>query len=109
MEVHTLGYLLSAKNVTSGTDNIYLDKTLTMPLLPAPVSFDANTDIKSDLTSFNVGVQAGIGFAYSLGTAGRLILTGGGNYGLTHIQVDPANGQNNTGAATITVGYLVNL
>ncbi len=104
-----VGYLLSAKNVTSGTDNIYLDKTLTMPLLPAPVSFDANTDIKSDLTSFNVGVQAGIGFAYSLGTAGRLILTGGGNYGLTHIQVDPANGQNNTGAATITVGYLVNL
>lgn len=104
-----LGYLLSAKNVTSGTENIYLDKGLTIPLLPAPVSFDANTDIKSDLTSFNFGIQAGVGLAYTIGERGKLILTGGGNYGLTHIQKDPANGENNTGAGTVTLGYLIKL
>ena len=71
-----VGLFVECQNVTLGTDNIYLDKTLTMPLLPAPVSFDANTDIKSDLTSFNVGVQAGIGFAYSLGTAGEIDING---------------------------------
>lgn len=104
-----VGYLLSAKNVTSGTENIYLDKGLTMPLLPAPISFEANTDIKSDLTSFNFGIQAGIGLAYKIAERGKLILTGGGNYGLTHIQKDPANGENNTGAGTVTLGYLIRL
>ena len=36
-------------------------------------------------------------------------LNAGGNYGLTHIQKDEVNGKNNTGAATITIGFLYNL
>lgn len=104
-----MGYLVAAKNVTSGANNIYLDKAMTIPLLPGPVSFDTTIDIKSDLEKFNFGIQAGVGVAYHFKSGSKLFLAGGGNYGLTHIQKDPANGENNTGAATVTLGYLFKL
>lgn len=104
-----MGYLIGAKNVTSGMNNIYVDKAMTIPILPGPVSFDTTIDIKSDIEKLNFGIQAGIGIAYHFNSGSKLFLTGGGNYGLTHIQKDPANGENNTGAATVTLGYLFKL
>jgi len=38
--------------------------------------------------------------------SGKLFLEGGGNYGFIPIQKDDANGNNNTGAGTVTAGYL---
>ena len=35
--------------------------------------------------------------------------TAGGNYGLVKIQKDKSNGENNTGAATVTLGYIIQL
>ena len=103
------GYLINAKDVTTGSSNIYFDENLTQPLLPEPVSFDQSRDLKDDLKKFNFGIQGGLGLRVSLSDRSRLLLTGGGNYGLTHIQKDKANGSNITGAATITLGYLINL
>jgi len=102
------GYLLSAKNVTSGSSNVYIDENLTQPLTPAAVSFDQTTDVKDDIKSFNFGLQAGVGFNVNFLNS-IFFLNAGGNYGLTHIQKDEVNGKNNTGAATITIGFLYNL
>lgn len=103
------GYLLAAKNITSGSSNIYLDENMTLPLLPQPASFDQSTDIQSDLKKFNFGVQAGIGLSLTLPNGYKLLLTGGGNYGFSDIQKDKTNGQNNTGAATVALAYLVKM
>ncbi len=103
------GYLINAKNVTSGSSNIYYDENLTQPLLPEPVSLDENMDIKEDLKNFNFGIQGGFGLSLNLSDRSRLILTGGGDYGLIPIQKDKANGSNNTGAATVTLSYMISL
>ncbi len=102
------GFLVSAKNVSNGASNVYADKGLTQPLTTEPVSFDTTQDIKDDISKLNAGIQLGVGFALNFGN-GSLFLTGGGNYGLTNIQKDPANGKNHTGAATVTLGYLIRL
>ena len=101
------GYLLSAKNETGGSSNVYLDENLTQPLTPAVVSFDATTDVKKDIKNFNFGIQGGIGLSYDFSNESRLIISAGGNYGFIPIQKDEANGKSNTGAATITLGYLI--
>jgi len=103
------GYLLSAKNVTKGSGNVYADKELTQPFLPNAVSFDATTNVKDDIKKFNVGIQGGIGFSMRFQNESKLIFSAGGNYGFIPIQKDEANGKNNTGAATVTLGYLIKL
>lgn len=103
------GYLINAKNVTSGSSNIYFDENLTQPFLPAAVSFDQTSDVKGDLKKFNYGIQGGVGFDLKISDRSTLILTAGGNYGLAKIQKNKANGENNTGAATVTLGYMIKL
>jgi hypothetical protein len=102
-------YLLSAKNITNGSSNAYSDEQLTMPVLPYPISFDATTDVKKDIKNFNVGIQGGIGISYSFSNKNSLLFSAGGNYGFIPIQKDEINGKSNTGAATITIGYLIAL
>jgi hypothetical protein len=107
-----VGYLVKANYVSSGTSNLYLDKgeTQQVPttIVPQPLSFDNTQDIKSDLKAFNFGVQGGIGAAYNL-SCGKIFFSAGGNYGFIPVQKDAANGQNNIGAATMTLGYLYHL
>ncbi len=110
-----MGILLNAKNVTSGSSSIYLDKSGNIPLDPilqlanlptvGKLSFDHNENITKDIHKFNTGVQGAIGFELMTGT-GKFFIEGGGNYGFISIQKDEANGTNNTGAGTVTVGYL---
>jgi len=104
-----VGYLINAKNVTAGFSNVYFDENLTQPILPAPISLDQTLDLKDDLQKFNFGIQGGLGLSYHLSDGSELFLTGGGNYGLVHLQKDKANGSNNTGAATLTLGYVIEL
>jgi hypothetical protein len=105
------GYLVKAKTVTSGSSKIYFDENLSqsIPLFPDPISFDQNADIKSELKKFNFGIQGGIGFNFKISDNSKIMITAGGNYGLIKLQKDKANGENNTGAATLTVGYLAAL
>ena len=81
--------VLSAKNISSGSSIIYLDAQQTTPLVPTPQSFD------------NTG-HAGISYQLRMGA---VFIEGGGNYGLITIQQNEANGKNNTGAATVSLGY----
>jgi hypothetical protein len=102
------GFLLGAKTITKGSSNIYADEAETIPLLTGPTSFDSTMDIKSELHSFNWGVEVNIGLAYHFDQH-CIFLEGGGNYGFIPIQKDKANGQNNAGAATVRIGYAYTL
>ena len=99
-----VGFLMTAKTITKGMGNVYADEAETQPLLEAPVSFDATTDIKDQLHSANWGVMANVGIACHF-KKHSIFFEGGGNYGFINIQKDKANGQNHTGSATIRIGY----
>jgi len=100
--------VLSAKNVSSGSSNIYLDDQQTQPVTSDAQSFDNTENIKSDLHSFNTGISGNLGINYKL-PKGSIFVEGGGNYGLVDIQKDGANGKNKTGAAVFSLGYQFSL
>jgi len=95
---------VSAKNVTSGSSNIYLDDAHTQPILPGAQSFDRTEDIKDEIRPVNAGIDGHIGIAYRW-QRNSVFLEGGGNYGFINIQKNDVNGKNNTGAAVVVVGY----
>ncbi len=99
-----IGFLLSAKQVTSGNSEIYLDPSAQQPLPAGSQSFDNTQDIKDQLNSTNFGVEGNIGLNYKFGM-NNIFFEVGGNYGFLNIQKGSANGKNNTGAATIVLGY----
>ncbi len=99
-----IGFLLSAHQATSGQSQFFLDPK-GQQALPAPAqSFEANTDIKDQLHSTNFGISGNVGLVYKFGQ-NNLFIEGGGNYGFLNIQQGTANGKNNTGAATVNLGY----
>lgn len=98
------GFLLSAKQVTSGSSMVYLDQQGQQPVSQSPQSFDANNNIKDQLNTFNFGVSGNVGIAYGFGKS-HIFIEGGGNYGFLNIQKGTANGKNNTGAGTLALGY----
>lgn len=100
-----LGLLANAKNITSGTSHLYVDKNGTIAVTPSALPLDQTTDILKDTRRFNTGIQAGAGLERNLGP-GKIFAEGGGNYGFITIQKNPANGQNHTGAGVIAFGYM---
>lgn len=97
------GFLLTGKQeISGGTTTVYLDEQKTQPLGPGP--FDRTVDIKDQLNTFNFGVSGNVGLAYLFGRS-QVFVEGGGNYGFLNIQKGTANGKNNTGAATASIGY----
>lgn len=101
--------LLSAHQVTSGSSEIYLDEQgQQQPISTGPESFDNTEDIKADLHKGNFGITGDVGAALHLNN-GKLFLEGGGNYGFLNIQKGAENGKNHTGAATVRIGYALNL
>ena len=106
------GFLLSAKNISTGSGNLYLDaqETQQVPtqILPQPIPFDGTQNIKSSLKGFNTGIQGGVGVTLKVKN-NYLFFAASGNYGFITIQKNSADGQNNTGAATATLGYLFKL
>jgi len=99
-----IGYLVSAKQVTSGQSQFYTDAAGTQALPAGVQSFDNTQDIKDQLHKVNVGIEGNIGLNYKIGP-NNLFIEGGGNYGFLNIQKGTANGKNNTGAAIAAVGY----
>ena len=99
-----VGFLLSAKQVTSGSSNIYADAQGQQPLPVGEQPFDTTQNIKSQLNSINFGVEGNVGLSYRTGK-GKVFIEGGANYGFLNIQKGTVNGKNNTGAATVTLGY----
>jgi Outer membrane protein beta-barrel domain len=99
-----VGFLLSAKQVTSGQSEIFTDPAGTQALPVGSQSFNNTQDIKNQLNTTNFGVEGNIGLNYAFGK-NNLFIEFGGNYGFLNIQMGSANGKNNTGAATIVLGY----
>lgn len=100
--------LLSAKQVTSGSSQLYTDPSGQQALPGGAQSFNANTDIKDQLHKADLGIEGNLGFACHC-HHGYFFIEGGGNYGFLNIQKGAANGKNNTGAGTVTAGYAFNL
>jgi hypothetical protein len=110
-----VGFLLSAKQKTSGSSQLYFDSGGTQPVtisgqpLP-PQSFDATTDVKSSLKKTNFGITGGAGISKNMGKSGDLILDIRAADGFTTIQKDTQNdGKNHTGGLFITLGYAISL
>ncbi len=103
-----VGFLLSAKQVTSGSSDIYLDPAGKEDLGAGSVPFDNTQDIKSQLHNANFGVEGNLGLDYAFGH-NHVFFELGGNYGFINIQKGSANGKNNTGAATAVMGYSYSL
>lgn len=101
-------YLISAHQVTNGSSNIYADEQMQQQLSQSPQSFDNKQDIKDDLHKGNFGVEGDVGVAFNC-KRGDLFIEGGGNFGFINIQKGTENGKNNTGAATVRIGYAFNL
>lgn len=99
-----LAYRLSAQQVTSGSSLVYADAAETEPTSQTPENFNATTDINKQIHHANWGLEGNIGLIYKLKES-YLFIEAGGNYGFRNIQVYPADGNNDTGAATIQVGY----
>jgi len=111
-----IGYLLNAKEVTSGISTIYIDKNGFPLMIPAPPtyqtlapvppqSFDATTDVYSSLNKINIGLTGGLGILYPISTSQAIILKLKGMYGLTVIQKYSADGKSHTGNLVVEVGY----
>ena len=110
-----VGFLLAAKQKTSGNSQLYFDSGGTQPVeisgqpLP-PQSFDATTDVKSSLKKTNFGITGGAGISKTMGKCGDLILDIRAADGLTTIQKDTQDdGKNHTGGLFITLGYAISL
>jgi len=107
-----LGFLMNAKQKTSGSSPFFLDKAGTMPLTmggqPLPSqSFSATTDVKEDLNSTNIGLTGGLGLSYDLNKKSAILFDARAAYGLKSIQKDTElNGNSKTGGIFLTLGYL---
>lgn len=103
-----VGFLLSAKKVTTGNSEMFTDAAGQISLPIGSQSFDNTEDIKNDLHKTNVGIEGNVGLSYQIARS-RIFIEGGGNYGFLNIQKGVANGKNNTGAATASLGYAYQL
>jgi hypothetical protein len=99
-----VGYLLNARQKTSGSSLIYADREETMIVIPAPMPFNASTDITSSINKINLGLTGGVGFLQKAGS-GDLFLDVRAAYGMIVIQKDPNNGSSHSGNLLLDLGY----
>jgi hypothetical protein len=103
-----VGYLLSAKDITKDSSQIYYDPQETQAFPVGKQNFAGNQDITGQINRFNFGVQGGVSLEHTCGH-GYVFLNVGGNYGFLNIQKYAEDGKNNTGAATAVLGYALKL
>lgn len=99
-----VGFLLNAKEVTSGSSLIYGDRAKTIVIIPAPMSFDAKTDITSSINKLNYGLTGGLGLSQKL-SSGEVFAEVRAAYGLKVIQKLSQNGSSHNGNLLIDLGY----
>lgn len=99
-----VAYLLNARQKTSGSSLIYADREETMIVIPAPMPFNASTNITSSINKINLGLTGGVGFLQKAGS-GDLFLDVRAAYGMIVIQKDPNNGSSHSGNLLLDLGY----
>ena len=123
-----IGFLLSSNQTTSGTSLITLDAEGKDPLVvinpnfdPAnpssgplwvqvpPQSFDAETNTKSELNTYNFGFHAGAGLIRKLNEKHELFLGFRGSWGAKTIQKDRIFGESHIGGLVFSLGYAYTL
>ncbi len=102
------GYLLNAKQETSGSSLIYADKAATIPVVPISQSFNATTTTTSSINPFNFGLTGGVGITQQI-VFGEIFLDARGAYGLTAVQKNSQDGQSHNGYLLISFGYAIPL
>jgi hypothetical protein len=100
------GYLMNAKEKTSGSSLIYGDRAQTLLLLDVPMAFDANTNITSDINKLNIGLTGGGGLSQKVGDS-EVFFDVRGAYGLNVIQKYSANGASHNGNLLMALGYAI--
>ncbi len=106
-----VGYLLSAKNLTSGSGPIYRDSAGTQPAQDETgalivVDYGATVDNLEGMHRWNWGFQGGLGYAVPVGT-GQLYLDARAGLGLPHLQKNTAvDGESRTGVLVVVLGYM---
>lgn len=110
-----IGFLLSAKQKTSGNSQFYMDKGGSTPLTiqGQPLgnqSFDATTDVKSSLNKTNFGITGGVGIIKNISKKSDVTFDVRAANGFSTLQKDSeTNGKSHTGALFISLGYAVNV
>jgi len=122
-----IGILLNANQETSGTSQFYLDSGGTMPLMvpnpfydgtpangpqfvPLPAqSFEATTDVKDDLNTFNFGAQGGVGIIRKLAEQHEVFFDFRASYSFIPIQKEEVYGESKIGAFVFSLGYAFTL
>ena len=124
-----VSFLLSGKQVSSGTSKLYSDNSGTTTLwdvfpeetkglvtsvfpsieqtLSSETSF-GTTNITGELRSSNFGVTGNLGIRYQC-NRNYFFIEAGGNYGFIVVQNDSSNGNNRIGAASVMLGYAFSL
>jgi hypothetical protein len=123
-----VGFLLNSNQITEGESIIYLDAAASDPLyvinpfhnpgnpstgplwvpLP-PQNFDAETDTKDDLNTWNVGFHAGAGLIRKIADKHEVFLGFRGSWGYTTIQKDKVFGESHIGGLVFSLGYTYTL
>jgi len=123
-----VGFLASAKQKTSGTSLITLDAAGTDPLrvlnpfhdpsdpstgplwVPVPPqNFEADTDTKNELNSYNVGFHAGSGLIRKINEKHEVYVGFRGSWGARTIQKDKVFGESHVGGLVFSLGYAFTL
>lgn len=123
-----VGFLTSSTQKTSGTSLITLDAQGTDPLrvfnpihdpsdpssgplwVPVPPQdFDADTDTKEELNTYNVGFHAGSGLIRKINENHEVFLGFRGSWGARPIQKDEVYGKSHVGGLVFSLGYAFTL
>jgi hypothetical protein len=123
-----VGFLIGATQVTKGDSQFFLDDSGNFPLgvpnpffdpqdpsfgppfIPLPEqSFDASTDVKSDLNDVNFGIHAGAGLIRKLNEKHQVFLGFRGSYGFKTLQRNKEFGESNVGGLVFSLGYAYTL
>lgn len=106
-----VGFLLNAKQKTSGSSIVYADRAETQAVTIDPqsgqafkVSFDANTAVTSSINPVNFGLTGGGGFSQRIGS-GEIFIDFRGAYGIVVIQKNKQDGTSHNGNLLIDLGY----
>lgn len=100
-----VGYLLSARNVTSGNSLLYSDIAGTQSESNSIQSFESDKKVKDQFATINYGLTGGVGAGYAFDNHG-IWLDGRYVLGIPNIRKNTSvNGENSTGSIMVGIMY----